>query len=314
MKVNWKLLIPFLFFLLLPLMITNPYFLKIFITFGIYAILAYSLNFIVGYIGEISFGHAAFFGLGAYFSVLLMVHLDMNFWLSFLLALVLTGVVGFIVGFLSFRLQGVHFAICTLAFAEIIRLIILNMADLTRGAMGISVSRSKLSVMNLSFTNDSVYYYLVFFAVVLIITGIRLMFKTPFGRSMIAIRESASLASSIGIHVSRYKIIAFVISTMIAAVAGVLYAPFIGIISPSVLSVHYTATGLLMVILGGRGYLYGPLFGAFIFTILPEIFWMSPEVQLLVFGLLLLFAILFMPRGIASLLNSKEKTIRLGKG
>jgi branched-chain amino acid transport system permease protein len=306
MKTRLAYLVPSAIFLLIPLVVTNPYYLKILITFGIYSLLAFSLNFIVGYIGEISFGHAAFFGLGAYFSALTMEYLGVNFWVSLVLSLVLTGLVGLFVGFLSLRLKGVHFAICTLAFAEIFRLLILNLGDWTRGAMGISVARPKVPFTDISLGSDLLFYYLVFAVVVIVIAFNRRIFATPFGKAMLAIRESGLLASSIGIHITRSKIAAFVISTIIAALAGVLYAPYIGIITPNMLSVHYTATGLLMVILGGRGYLLGPLYGAFVFTVLPEIFWMSPEMQLVVFGLLLLLCILFMPKGIASLLQLRK--------
>jgi branched-chain amino acid transport system permease protein len=284
--------------LILPFLMTNPYYLKVVIVFVIFSILALSLNFIVGYIGEISFGHAAFFGLGAYFSVLLNVHLEMSFWWSFLISLLLTGVVGLIVGFLSFRLQGVHFAIVTLAFAEIFRLIILNLVDLTRGAMGISVSRPHLPFTQ-TVLGDIHFYYFVFLMLILVIALIHFIIRTPFGRGMVAIRESTILAKSVGINVTRYKLIAFTISSIIAGLAGILYAPFIGVITPTLLSVHYTATGLLMVIVGGKGYLFGPLYGAFIFTVIPEVLWMSPEAKLLVFGFVLLLSILFMPRGIA---------------
>lgn len=280
-------------------MLNNPYYLNIVITFGIFSIFAISLNFIVGYIGEISFGHAAFFGLGAYFTSLISQNFGTSYWLSIVLALLLTGFVGMCVGFLSLRLQGVHFAIITLAFAEVFRLIILNMTEVTRGAMGLSVPSPTLPFTQISLTTPVVFYYFVFILLIGVLFLLKAILKTPFGRGIIAIREGNMLASSIGINVAKYKIIAFTISVLIAALAGALYAPFIGIITPDLLSVHYTTEALLMVIVGGKGFLLGPLFGAFIFTVIPEFLWMTPEVQLLVFGVILVLAIKFMPRGIS---------------
>ncbi|WP_066256099.1 branched-chain amino acid ABC transporter permease [Neobacillus drentensis] len=299
--------LPFILLLLilisLPFVFNNPYYLNIIITFGIFSIFALSLNFIVGYIGEISFGHAAFFGLGAYFTTLIHQSLEFPYFISLLISLVLTGLVGMCVGFLSLRLQGVHFAIITLAFAEVFRLIILNLTDITRGAMGLSVSSPTIPFTQISLTDPMIYYYFVCLFLVGVIYFIKFILRTPFGRGILAIKEGSLLASSIGIHVSKYKIIAFTISAVIAGLAGALYGPFVGIITPDLLSVHYTTEALLMVIVGGKGFLLGPLFGAFIFTVIPEFLWMSPEVQLLVFGVILVLSIKFMPKGIANLIK-----------
>jgi branched-chain amino acid transport system permease protein len=297
------LLLACLVILFLPYILNNPYYLNIVITFGIFSILAISLNFIVGYIGEISFGHAAFFGLGAYFTTLINQSWEVSYWASIIIALLLTGFIGMCVGFLSLRLQGVHFAIITLAFAEVFRLIILNLPDITRGAMGLSVSSPNVPFTQFNLTDPMIYYYFVFVILAGVILFLRFLLKSPFGRGIIAIREGNLLSSSIGIHVSKYKIIAFTISAAIAALAGALYAPFIGIITPDLLSVHYTTQALLMVIVGGKGFLLGPLFGAFIFTVIPQFLWMSPEVQLLVFGVILVLSIKFMPKGIAYLIK-----------
>lgn len=287
----------------LPFVLNNPYYLNILITFGIFSIFAFSLNFIVGYIGEISFGHAAFFGLGAYFTALINQSLSIPYWFSLIIALLLTGFVGMCVGFLSLRLQGVHFSIITLAFAEVFRLVILNLTDITRGAMGLSVSSPTIPFTQISLSQPTYYYYFVCFILIGVLYFMKLILGTKFGRGIIAIREGNLLASSIGINVSKYKIIAFTISAVIAGLAGALYGPFVGIITPDLLSVHYTTEALLMVIVGGKGFLLGPLFGAFIFTVIPEFLWMTPEVQLLVFGVILILSIMFMPKGIAHLIK-----------
>lgn len=310
MKNKWLLGICLAALICLPILLNNPYYLNIIIMFGVFSIFAVSLNFIVGYIGEISFGHAAFFGLGAYLTTLINQSLEISYWLSLPIALLLTAFVGMCVGFLSLRLKGVHFAIITLAFAEVFRLIILNLTDITRGAMGLSVIAPNLPFTNLSISDPMVLYYLVFFVLIVVLLFMKVILRTPFGRGIIAIREGNLLASSIGINVAKYKIIAFTISVIIAALGGALYAPFVGIITPDLLSVHYTTEALLMVVVGGKGFLFGPLFGAFIFTVLPEFLWMTPEVQLLIFGAILVLCIKFMPRGISYLLKemiSKRK-------
>ncbi len=289
--------------ILLPLLFSNPYYINILTQFAIFAVFALSLNFIVGYIGEISFGHAAYFGLGAYFTALISQNFGTSYWISLIIAIMLTGLIGMFVGFLTLRLQGVYFAIITLAFAEIFRLIISNLPSITRGAMGLSVPSPNIPFTNVTFGDPLMTYYFVFGLMLLVILFIKYVLETPFGKGVIAIREGHLLASSIGVNVVKYKVITFTISTMIAALSGGLYGAFIGILTPDLLSVHYTTEALLMVVVGGIGYLLGPLYGAFIFTVIPEFLWMSPEVQLLVFGIILLLAVLFMPRGIAYILE-----------
>lgn len=296
--------------IVLPFIMPNDYYLNILVRFGIFALFAVSLNLIIGYIGEISFGHAAFFGLGAYFSTLIRQELDISFWISVLISLVLVAFIGMVVGLLSLRLQGVHFAIITLAFAEVFRLIILNLTDITRGAMGVSVKSPTLPFTEIVLTDSYIYYYLVFAILIVVLFLKNHMLKTPFGKGIIAIREGNTLASSIGINVTKYKVITFTISAVIAAMAGILYAPFVGIITPDLLSVHYTTDALLMVVVGGMGVLYGPLIGAFVFTVIPELLWMAPPVQLMVFGLILLLSILFMPKGIASIVQKYTRSAK----
>lgn len=302
------ILIAVLAVIVLPWVLPSDYYVNIIIQFGIFAILALSLNLVLGYIGEISFGHAAFFGLGAYFSTLFTQE-GVSFWLSILISLVLVGIVGMVVGLLSLRLSGVHFAIITLAFAEVFRLIILNLTDLTRGAMGLSISSPTLPFTEIPLTTGYVYYYFVFIILFVVLLFKNHLLGTPFGKGIIAIREGNILASSIGVHVTKYKVITFTISAMIAAMAGVLYAPFIGVITPDLLSIHYTTEALLMVVVGGMGIIYGPLIGAFIFTVIPEMLWMSPNVQLVVFGVILVLSILFMPRGIAYFVQNFSRSM-----
>ena len=296
------LLIILIVLALLPFVIPNEYYLNILVHFAIFALFAVSLNLVVGYIGVISFGHAAYFGLGAYFSTIITQELGVSFWISIIITLVLTGFIGMVVGLLSLRLQGVHFAIITLAFAEVFRLIILNLSDITRGAMGISISSPTIPFTEITLTQSTIYFYLVFAILIIVLLLKKQLLDTPFGKGIIAIREESTLASSIGINVIKYKVITFTISSVIAAMAGILYAPFVGIITPDLLSVHYTTEALLMVVVGGMGVLFGPLIGAFIFTVIPELLWMEPPVQLLVFGVILVLSILFMPKGIASIL------------
>jgi branched-chain amino acid transport system permease protein len=300
---RWSRFIIPILALLLPIIFQNPYLRNLLVIFGIYCLLALSLNIVVGYIGEVSLGHAAFLSLGAYTSAILSKTVGFPVVLSIPAAVVFSGVMGLFIGYLALRLKGPYFAITTLAFAEIIRLIVTNWVDLTRGPLGLT-QIPPLVVGFPGWFEFKVIYELHYYYFVLVLIGVVFfvtynLIHSPTGRTFLAIREQESLARSVGISPFRYKILAFVISTMIAGLAGAAYAHFFRIISPDINMVYYSAIPLMMVMVGGRGTLLGPFLGAFLFAILPELLRTAGKIRMVFFASFLLATIIYMPEGVA---------------
>ena len=302
--------------LLLPILFQDPYLRNILVIFGIYCLLALSLNIIVGYIGEVSLGHAAFFGLGGYASAILSKTVGFPVLLAIPGAVALSGVLGLFIGYLALRLRGPYFAITTLAFAEIIRLIVTNWVDLTRGPLGFTqIPPLVLGIpgwFEFKVMNELHYYYFVLVLVGLVFLLIYNLIHSPTGRTFLAIREQEFLARSVGISPFRYRVLAFVISTMIAGLAGAAYAHFFRIISPDINMVYYSAIPLMMVMVGGRGTLLGPFLGALLFAVLPELFRTAGTIRMVFFASFLLATIVYMPEGIAVKIQNYVRE-RVGK-
>ncbi|MCO5090908.1 branched-chain amino acid ABC transporter ATP-binding protein/permease [Bosea sp. (in: a-proteobacteria)] len=268
---------------------------------AVYALLGLSLNLVFGYLGFTSFGHAAFFGLGAYFAVLLNVYLGVDFWLAAALSALPGVALGALIGFSSLRIGGAYFAIATMTAAEIVRLVADNWVDLTRGPMGMMMPRPAIGALApvMSFQQ----YYL---AIVLLVTGlafwtVKRLLRSPIGRSWIAIRESLDLAESVGIPTLRIRVQNIALSGAMAAIAGALIIPKILIVTPVLLTPLYSATAVLVVILGGRGTLAGPVIGAAIFAWLPEFLRSAGEMRFAIFGVLLILVVRLLPKGLVSL-------------
>lgn len=290
----------FIVFAVLPFIIPDSYFVSVLVTALIFAILAKSLNIVVGFVGEISFGHAAFFGLGAYTSALITQRVFDSFWLGLLCVLIVTGIAGAVIAMLALRLKGPYFAIVTLAFAEILRLIVLNWQSFTGGASGLhGIERPVL--FGLEIGSVYAYYYFVLVFLILIFYFIDRLLKSKIGIAFIAIREKDDLAKSIGIDPYWYKVMAFSISAVIAGMSGGLYAHYFQTVSADNLGVYYTTIALIMVMVGGRGTYWGPIIGAVIFTLLPEYLRVAGEWRMVIFSLILVICCLFMPLGITSL-------------
>lgn len=304
--------------LLIPMVITESYQLHLINMTYIYIILALSLGLIVGFIGELSLGHAGFFAIGAYTSALVTKDLGISFWITLPLAIGFTSLVGLLVGYPSLKLKGPFFAITTLAFGEIIRLVINNLEDLTRGAMGLPGIKPPNAItiprlFTIDFYNRRAFYYLILTFVFLSALLIYRIVYSRVGRAFMAIREDDVLAKSIGINAMRYKIIAFWVSSAMAGLAGCLYAHYILFISPVTFDVSQSIDIVLMVIIGGSNTIFGPIVGAFLVTLLPEILRAIAEYRLVIYGAILVFAIIFMPNGIVGAIQDWIRPLLLPK-
>ncbi len=296
---NWVF---FIVACLAPILLTDRYHRHLLVLSGIFAILALSLDIIMGYLGELSLGHAAFFGLGAYVSALLSLNFNLPFWITMPLAAIITGTMGVLIGIPSFRLRGPYFAIITLGFAQIVSLIINNWISLTRGPMGITripaPSIHLPFLPSFEFNKEFSYYYIVLGLILFSIYITQRLFDCRSGRAILAIRENDALANSIGVNVYHFKIFAFGIGTTLAGISGAAYAHYFRVITPDLLGLYYMSNVLIMVIVGGVGSMGGAILGAFIFTILPEVLRIIENVRLIIFGAILLLSIVYLPGGV----------------
>jgi branched-chain amino acid transport system permease protein len=301
----------------IPLWLHDPYLLNACITTGIFIIAAMSLNLLLGYTGQLSLGHVAFFGIGAYVSALTSLGFDVELiggirvvhepwpvWMGFVLGVVIAGIFGYLVGKLSFRVRGAYFVIVTISFAEVVRLVALNWVELTQGPLALtSIPPFTFGLPGLGYVDlygKVENFYLVLGVGVICQLVISRLTKSRVGRAMVALKENESLAVSVGIDVTRYLILAAVISAGIAGAAGSLYAHYLRIIDPDVFMFLYTVTMVIMVITGGKGTLAGPIVGGLIFGFIPVIArsFATPELQWILYGALMILIVFVLPQGI----------------
>jgi branched-chain amino acid transport system permease protein len=286
-----------------PAWVWNPYYVHILIMAGIFAILALSLNLLLGYTGQLSLGHAAFFGIGAYTSALLALKLEWPVWTGFVAAVVLAGIAGYAIGKVSLKLRGAYFVLVTISFAGVIYLVSVNWMELTNGPLGLpGVPPAELSIpglFELSFRSKPAYYYLVLAVAAASYFVCYRLVHSRIGRAFIALRENEALAESVGINGTRYLVLAAVVSAAMAGAAGSLYAHYTRFVSPEVFLFTYTITMVIMVVAGGKGTLAGPVVGAILFTALPEALRAvtSWQWQMLLYGILLILTVFFLPKG-----------------
>jgi branched-chain amino acid transport system permease protein len=291
--------------LTLPLWLPSAYHLHVAIMAGIFGVLALSLNLLLGYTGQLSLGHAAFFGIGAYTSALLTLTLDWSFWPALAAAIALAGAAGWFIGRLSLKLRGAYFVLVTISFAGVISLVSVNWIELTNGPLGLpGVPAPELGPWSLR--TKTAYYYLVLAAVALSYVVSRRLVGSRIGRAFVALRENEALAESIGVDVTHYLVLAAVVSAAMAGLGGSLYAHYTRFVSPEVFLFSYTVTMVIMVVAGGKGTLAGPLVGAVLFTALPEALRAATswQWQMLAYGVLLVLLVVFLPRGIVPHINA----------
>lgn len=291
-----------------PFMGPGDYLLRLVNIGIIYAILAVSLNFVLGCAGQISLGHAGFFGIGAYTSAILtQAGSGYLFWPAFLMSGVTAGVAGLIIGVPALRLKGHYLAFGTLGFGEIIRIVLYNWREVTRGTDGIGRIPSP-AAFGFEFDTDQKYYFLCI-AVLLFVLGLAHRTQiSKYGRGFAALRDAEMAAGTTGVNVTRLKILAFAISSVLAGFAGSLYAHLVGFISPDTFTFEVTAQVLSMVLIGGMGTTFGPVLGAAFIIAMPELLRVSKEYYQVIYGAGVAFAVLFLPQGILGLLQRKNAT------
>lgn len=292
----------FAILLALPQMLANDYYLRIANMTGIAIIWAISLNIVFGYTGQISVGHAAFYAIGAYVSSLLMVRLGVSFWLATPLGILASAIVGLVLGLPTLRLRHYYLAMATLGFGVVIQVLLKQLDWLTEGVVGV-IGIPRPSLFGLELGDEVSYYYLVLLStlVTLILTGN--LVSTGIGRALIAIRENEAAAASLGINTTKYKLIAFMLSTAFAGFAGSLYASLTKYISPDSFTIEHSIMILMVVILGGLGSNVGSVIGGVLFVLLPEAVRFMGDYQLVLYSVVLIIFTVFAPRGITGLIS-----------
>jgi branched-chain amino acid transport system permease protein len=294
--------------LCLPWLLGSDYYLHVAIISLVFVILATSLDLLVGVSGLLSLGHTAFFAFGAYAAALLYLHYGIPLWITLFASGAFAALIAWLLGLLVLNVRGHRFVITTIVFAEIGRLIAYNWTELTHGQIGLpGIRPPKLAIpglVTIDFEWRPAYYYLALCVAAVCVLIIWRIAHSPIGWRMLALRENERLAEATGVDTRRIATTAFVASAFFAGVAGSLYAHYTGFVSPDLFYFTYTTTMLIMVFLGGKGTIIGPVVGAVLFTILPEALRVAADYRLMIFSLILLLLVVFAPDGLAGLVNT----------
>jgi branched-chain amino acid transport system permease protein len=288
----------------LALLLAVPPFLK---NYGIYLLsywLVYvianmGLNLTVGYAGQKSLGHAAFFGIGAY-TVAILMKAGISFWLGLPVAMVACFVIGLALGFPALRVQTIYLAFATLGFNTAVWLVMRNEEAITGGTYGIN-GIGRPSFFGLSLEGSLAYYYLVLGATVLLAALMWGLLRSPWGKAFTALRDNPIRAESLGINVQAYTLLSFAIGAMYAGVAGALFASLVDFIEPGPFAIGTSFMMYLMLVVGGPGYFLGPLLGSAVGVLLPEWLRFAQAWYLFIFGVSVVLLMLWLPDGLLSL-------------
>ena len=290
---------------LLPFVLGSPYVLHIAIVTGFYVILAQSLNLVLGYGGLLSLATPAFFGIGAYAAAILALRFGWDGTATLAVAALAGVAAGIAIGFPSLRVSRHSFVIVTLSATLLLQLVANNWEDMTRGSLGLANIPAP-RFFGVPVEGRTAWYLLSLAAAAAVVLVTRRVVGSRFGRALVAARDNEQLALATGIDVFRTRLFAFSLSGASAALAGALYAHFITYIDPGVFGFSVSETLLIMVILGGSGTLWGPVAGAVVFTALPELLRIAPEVRSLLYGVVLLLIVLYRPAGLATWLGRRS--------
>ena len=297
--------------LILP-MIGNPYSVYLINLSCINIIAALGLNILTGFTGQISMGHGAFFAIGAYCTAILSNRFELPFWICLPASAILGAITGLLIGIPCLRLKGLYLAIATMSFTVVIEYVVITWDSLTYGVRGISLKYLNLFGFPLN-SNNKLYYFLILITALAII-GMTNLSRTRVGRAFFAIRDREIAAATIGINLTQFKTLAFVISSLYAALAGGLYAYLMGYVHPEHFTLMLSITFIAMIIVGGFGTVLGSIFGAVFIIVVPEVIRISaqtlgqliPEIankyneecNVAVFGLLIIIFLIFEPKGL----------------
>ena len=285
--------------LVIPFSLRESYLLNVMVFIGIHTMLAVALNLLMGYAGQISLGHAAFFGMGAYISGIFTTRFGLDPWLVIIMAALCAAAIAFAMGFPILKLKGHYLAMATLGFGIIIYIIFNETVNWTGGPSGLS-GIPNLKIGELVFDNDFHNYYLVW----IITLGVMLLSinlsQSRIGRALRAVHDSEIAARVMGINAWVLKVQIFTVSAFISAIAGSLYAHTMTFVAPASFGFNFSVELVTMVVVGGLGSIYGSFLGAAILTTLPEFLRVFEDFDIIIYGLMLIVITMFMPGGLIS--------------
>ncbi len=268
--------------------------------------LALSVDILLGYAGLLSLGQAAYFGLAAYISALMYVHVTQSFWLVTLTVMVAVGVVSFVLGAVAIRARGVYFALITFGAAEILSKIAHNTRAIggSDGILGIPVPTITLFPgVALDLNSNFVFYYAVLAVIVLLYVGTRRILATPFGSVLRGIRDNADRIPYLGYNPFWYKLLAYLLAAQIAAFGGLIYPLLRGFVAPHLFGFEVSTKAVVMSLVGGVGTLLGPLVGSVIITFMESLVGSYTERHLFVLGMIFIIFVMFLPDGLCGLVQ-----------
>ncbi|WP_333824807.1 branched-chain amino acid ABC transporter permease [Pinisolibacter sp.] len=280
----------------LPLVLPNAFYFDVVIRIMANAVLAIALNLLIGYCGQISLGHAGFFGLGAYGSAILTTHYDWKAPVALVVSAAVVGVLAWIVARVILRLKGHYLAMATLGLGIIVTIVLTNESSLTGGPDGMAVG--DLSVFGIRLYGERVWYPVFAGLLVVAILVAGNLVESPAGRALRALHGSEVAARVVGIDTASFKTRVFVLSAVVAAIMGSLTAHYLGFITPQVASFHKSVELVTMVVVGGMASIWGSVFGAALLSLLPDLLAHFEGFETVIFGVILVATMIFLPRGI----------------
>ncbi|MEJ8855175.1 branched-chain amino acid ABC transporter permease [Variovorax robiniae] len=302
--VNWSACALGLAALLAAPLFLGDYYLHAMVLAMIFLLPALGLNLILGYTGMLSLAQGVFFGFGAYVSALMSIHFGTSFIVNLVVAGLAAGLIALPLGIPALRLRDTSFVMCTLGLVVIAQMVSKNWVDLTRGDMGLSgVPRPRIGFGDWAFTvvQAPEYFYLALVIAALAVLGFVALIRSPAGRCMVAIRDNERLAESLGVPTWTYKLLVFMLSAVFAGLGGSLYAHFSTVVSPLVFQAYYSNTILIIVLGGGVGKIPGAVIGSFVFVAVSEALRITPELRMVIYGIVLLGLVFVFPQGLAPL-------------
>jgi branched-chain amino acid transport system permease protein len=295
-------------FLLAAPLLFRPYGIFILSTWAVMSIAAIGLNLTLGYAGQISLAQAAFVGIGAYVTAYLTTR-GWPFWSTYLIGAVACFAIGWLLGYPALRVQHHYLAFVTLAFTTLVYLVFRNEEWLTGGIYGIT-NIPRPSVLGLSTEPGRIFYYFCLAHLALVSLAAWWLIRSPWGRAFVAVRENPVRALSLGVDTRRYTLMAFALGAALGGISGALYAPLVQYIDPSPFALGLSLNLLLMVVVGGSGYFFGPYLGAIVAVLLPEWLRFTEGYYLMAYAVLVIALMVFCPAGLLGLLERFLKPIR----
>ena len=293
---------------LVPLLTTNTYYLFVLMLIGVSIVVTSGLNILAGASGQVSLGQAGFYALGAYASAIATTRFGLSFWVALPVAIALGALVGVVLGMASLRVTGPYLAMVTIAFGIIVEHGLIEWDAVTLGFGGIAnIRRPRLGAFELTLAN---YYYLVLLAVVVSVLLARNLHRSPWGRALVAVRDSEIAAESVGLSAYHVRTVAFTLSAALAGAGGCLYAHLAGFVSPDSFTLQTSILFLLITLFGGLGHVLGPVVGSIVLIVLPELLHRFADYRLVMYGVLLLASIYFLPEGVVGAFARRRNSKR----